>query len=130
MEFISNNYEVISIDSLEEHLNSNSKEFKIVITFDDGYRDNKDMAIPILEKYNLPATIYIVTRFLEGDYFMWWYELWEIVNREKWLKFKYLNKLYKLNCNNMRNILNILRLSYCIKYKKYTECNKTHMCDR
>jgi peptidoglycan/xylan/chitin deacetylase (PgdA/CDA1 family) len=38
----------------------------VAITFDDGYRNNVDVALPILKKYRLPATIYLATSFLDG----------------------------------------------------------------
>ena len=37
----------------------------VCITFDDGYRDNLTIAAPILEKYRLPATLYLVTGYVE-----------------------------------------------------------------
>lgn len=40
------------------------------ITFDDGYLDNYTNALPILRKYNLPATVFIATDYMNGD-MMW-----------------------------------------------------------
>lgn len=38
---------------------------QVVITFDDGYLDNLEKALPILERYEAPATIYITTKFAD-----------------------------------------------------------------
>lgn len=77
MRYISENYNVVSMDRMVEHIQSGGKEFFVAVTFDDGYKDNYLYAYPILKKYGIPATIYVITRFLEGDTSMWWWELWE-----------------------------------------------------
>lgn len=38
----------------------------LAITFDDGYADNHDVAMPILQRHSLSATFYIATGFLDG----------------------------------------------------------------
>jgi peptidoglycan/xylan/chitin deacetylase (PgdA/CDA1 family) len=42
----------------------------VCVTFDDGYADNAVNALPILQKWGIPATIFIATDFLDGGV-MW-----------------------------------------------------------
>jgi peptidoglycan/xylan/chitin deacetylase (PgdA/CDA1 family) len=37
-----------------------------VVTFDDGYEDNHDVVLPILEKYGLKATFFVCTGYVSG----------------------------------------------------------------
>ena len=49
-----------------------------VITFDDGYEDTLTAAIPILEQFDVPATVFIPTGMIGKPF--WWCEIQEIVN--------------------------------------------------
>jgi peptidoglycan/xylan/chitin deacetylase (PgdA/CDA1 family) len=37
----------------------------MAITIDDGYLDNYTIAYPVLEKWKVPATVFIATDFVE-----------------------------------------------------------------
>jgi peptidoglycan/xylan/chitin deacetylase (PgdA/CDA1 family) len=42
-----------------------------VITIDDGYADFMAYAYPALVRYEVPATVFLVSRFLDGDLWLW-----------------------------------------------------------
>ncbi len=44
----------------------------VVVTFDDGYRDNFEHAFPILQKYGVPATFFVVSGAIDGQSTLWW----------------------------------------------------------
>ena len=43
-----------------------------IITFDDGYADNLHQALPILERFNIPARFFVVSGELGSLQEMWW----------------------------------------------------------
>lgn len=46
-------------------------ERAFAITFDDGFENNLSVATPILESLEIPATIYITTKFIDENYMSW-----------------------------------------------------------
>ncbi|WP_208995860.1 polysaccharide deacetylase family protein [Pannonibacter tanglangensis] len=43
-----------------------------VLTFDDGYRSNIELALPVMERHGAPATIFVPTGMVTRDINAWW----------------------------------------------------------
>jgi peptidoglycan/xylan/chitin deacetylase (PgdA/CDA1 family) len=44
-------------------------------TLDDGYRDNRDFALPVMREFDAPLTVYVASDFAEGSGRLWWVAL-------------------------------------------------------
>ena len=66
IKFIAEKYNIISLKQVVEGMkNGNSlPENPAVITFDDGYKNNLTLALPILQKYRVPATIFLTAGYI------------------------------------------------------------------
>ena len=53
----------------------------IAITFDDGYKSVYTNALPVMQKYHFPFTVFISTRLVGGSGFMSWNELREVAQQ-------------------------------------------------
>jgi peptidoglycan/xylan/chitin deacetylase (PgdA/CDA1 family) len=54
---------------------------RAAVTFDDGYADNLHHALPLLRRYDVPATIFLATGRIGSDEEFWWDEIGRIVLR-------------------------------------------------
>lgn len=81
MEFLSNRYRVIPLDSLVEELQDRHKAKQaVVVTFDDGYRDLYAHALPVLQKYRVPATVYLTADAIERNQIAWYDRIFLALN--------------------------------------------------
>jgi len=70
--------DLIAIDEFLPRLRSENPRQFVVLTFDDGYRDNLVNALPVLEKYQAPALINVPTQAVTRELFCWWLALREL----------------------------------------------------
>ena len=73
LNYLTKHYEIISLDELIEYGRNGESvpPRSAAITIDDGYRDFYDIAFPVLKKFNVPATFYLVTSFIDGKNWIW-----------------------------------------------------------
>ena len=73
LDYICRFHNVIPIEYLAEYLGGNRDipDNSVVITFDDGYRNNYELAYPLLLKYSLPATFFITPNFIDSQEILW-----------------------------------------------------------
>ncbi|SHK76490.1 polysaccharide deacetylase family protein [Desulforamulus aeronauticus] len=66
-----NGYETISLTDVLDHFEQGKHlpDKPIVITFDDGYKDNHDFAYPIMKKYGYTGTVFVVTQAIGNTNF-------------------------------------------------------------
>jgi peptidoglycan/xylan/chitin deacetylase (PgdA/CDA1 family) len=65
----------IKLHQLAEAAFDDLPERSVIITFDDGYADNLYNAKPLLERYAIPATVFLSTGYIGYEREFWWDEL-------------------------------------------------------
>jgi peptidoglycan/xylan/chitin deacetylase (PgdA/CDA1 family) len=72
IQYICKNFTVVLVEDLVLHKDELKQEVKYAtIVFDDGYKDNIEYALPILEKYKVKASFYIVTDCIDRNIPTW-----------------------------------------------------------
>jgi peptidoglycan/xylan/chitin deacetylase (PgdA/CDA1 family) len=73
MRYVRRRYRVLSLDDLcEEMENPSRQRDAVAVTFDDGYRDLHTHALPVLRKYQIPATIFLPVACIETGQVPWY----------------------------------------------------------
>lgn len=76
-------FDLVSLDDVPDRLRAGegARPF-CALTFDDGYRDNRDHALPVLRRYGAPWTLFVTADYASGQGRLWWLELEEVIRRQ------------------------------------------------
>jgi peptidoglycan/xylan/chitin deacetylase (PgdA/CDA1 family) len=70
--YLSKHYTLVKLSTLHDSLTTGrSLARSAVITIDDGFNDAYEIAFPILRKYSVPATFFVITDFLDQKIWLW-----------------------------------------------------------
>lgn len=76
LQVLNRDYHILSLKELVRQLaEDNIKHHSVAITFDDGYADNLNEAKPLLERYGIPATVFVTTGKIGDHQEFWWDDL-------------------------------------------------------
>lgn len=73
LKYVQRKFHTIPLNELLFDTPAQSSKPLAAITFDDGYHDFSDYSMPLLQKFNLPATLFVVTNCIENNTPTWTY---------------------------------------------------------
>ncbi len=122
--YFKQHFNVVSLSEYKKLHHSTEHPFSIAITFDDGYKNNFKYVLPLLEKYQIPATFFI-TGITELGYDMLWGDLFDLAFHTQSTPFEFEGEHYKKNFRgqylrtNDQTPLKQLIHSYDFAFKKH-----------
>ena len=74
--------DIVTMDEVHQRLVERkfSRRFAC-FTLDDGYRDNRDFALPVMREFDAPLTVHVASDFAEGTGRLWWIALEMVIAR-------------------------------------------------
>ena len=74
--------DIVTMDEVHQRLSERNFARRFAcFTFDDGYRDNRDYALPVMREFDAPLTVYATSDFAAGTGRLWWIALETIIAR-------------------------------------------------
>jgi hypothetical protein len=110
IQYLRTNFEIISVDYLYDCLKHDYKlhPSQLVITFDDGYKNNFEIATPFLRGYDIPFTVFVSTsNVCNGTRFPAYYVHAGIFYTSKdFFECKSINRKYDISTPEKRSLAN------------------------
>ena len=88
--FMHEGVDIVTLDEAQRRVSDLGRTRRFVcFTFDDGYRDNLEHALPIFQRYGLPFTVYATSSFVDRSGGPWWSALEHVVRKSKRVRFQF-----------------------------------------
>jgi len=146
MRFLRSRYKVVSLDGLCEEMEKPTRnEHAVAVTFDDGYRHLYTYALATLQKYQIPATIFLPVASIETGQVPWYDRIFltlkvfpkdvlEIVLARP-RRFRLTTRLVRLNVATeiiqyLRTLPDALRKVHCENLEKQVKLPSEDLRDR
>ena len=72
MEYLTRHYRVVSLRTMTDELGRGVvRPYTVAVTVDDGYREVFTLAAPVLRRYGVPASFFVIGDFVEGRVWPW-----------------------------------------------------------
>jgi peptidoglycan/xylan/chitin deacetylase (PgdA/CDA1 family) len=73
LQYLSKYHRLMTLSELIQYRNSKQAipNNTVIITVDDGYQDFYEVAYPLLHRYQIPSTLFVVTGFIDGSLWLW-----------------------------------------------------------
>lgn len=103
--YLTKHYRVVPLSQLAAYLRRGERlpTGLAAITIDDGYADAYTVALPLLKEYSVPATLFVVTDFIDGNAWVWTDKMRFLTSqsRERWLEIGFDDAMVRLELGDV-----------------------------
>lgn len=72
MEYLTRHYRVVALGTMTEELSRGVvRPYTAAVTVDDGYEEVFTLAAPVLRRYGIPASLFVISDFIDGRLWPW-----------------------------------------------------------
>src|ERR1700709_1418051 len=93
--------DIITTDEVHQRLAERNFARRFAcFTLDDGYRDNRDFALPVLREFDAPCIVYVASDFAEGVGRLWWTALEMVIAKASRIEIEIGGAAVRLDTNS------------------------------
>ncbi len=95
-------FEAVTLDTVSDRLKGESGDRPFyALTFDDGYADNLNTALPVCQKYKVPMTVYVTSGFIQRKHIAWWHLIEDLIANNSTIQVTLKGCLSTLDCHSL-----------------------------